>query len=57
MAYRLEKQKHADWKQAISAKEEIKYGNTRRGEVVKFARVKQKIVYPNEFIAKLGSNK
>lgn len=25
--------------------------------MVKFARAKQKIVYPSEFIAKLGSNK
>lgn len=57
MAYSLRKLKHADWKHAISAKKNIKYGNTRSGEVVKFARGKQKLVYPKELIAKHGSNK
>lgn len=53
----LGKLKHADWKHTISAKENIKYGNTRSGEVVTLARGKQKLVYPNELIAKHGSNK
>lgn len=57
MAYSLRKLKHADWKHAISAKKNIKYGNTRSEEVVKFARGKQKLVYPKELIAKHGSNK
>lgn len=57
MAYGLGKLKHADWKHAISAKKNINYENTRSGEVVKFAKGKQKLVYLNEFIAKHGSNK